>query len=147
MQPFQLFSCSSSSLAITAQLHQQGSNLSSDSLAALQPCSHAAVQPCSLAAPGNHPAALTPYGLAIPTKNPASTPQISTTASQPSHQPKAQDTNILPKKKLCSCSYYMYKRVGITHMYIRMSCNVASGAAGTACKLAIVLSQWLCQWP
>ncbi len=47
---------SSSSLAITAQLHQQRSNLQQCqlrqpcSLAALQPCSLAALQPCSLAA-------------------------------------------------------------------------------------------------
>jgi len=78
---------SSSSLAITAQLHQQHSNLQQFqlrqpcSLAAVQPCSLAAVQPCSLAAvqpnspaaricslaaPGNSPAALQPYGLAVP---------------------------------------------------------------------------------
>jgi len=70
MQPFQLFSYSgsgnaamaeaalqlwqlSSSLAFTAQRQQQLSKLqqsSSDSHAAMQPCSHAAVQPCSLAA-------------------------------------------------------------------------------------------------
>ena len=85
MQPFQLFSCSgssiaaiagaavqlwqlssSSSLAFTAQLHQQRSILQqfqlrqpcslaavqpcSRLLAALQPCSLAALQPCSLAA-------------------------------------------------------------------------------------------------
>jgi len=47
---------SSSSLAITAQLHQQRSNLQQFelrqpcSLAAMQPCSRAALQPCSLAA-------------------------------------------------------------------------------------------------
>jgi len=41
---------SSSSLAITAQLHQQRSNSSSDSLAAMQPYSRAAMQPCSRAA-------------------------------------------------------------------------------------------------
>jgi len=97
---------SSSSLAITAQLHQQRSNLQQCqlrqpcSLAALQPCSRAALQPCSraalrpcgqaalrpcglaalqlytcaapicsLAAPSNRPAALQPYGLAIPMKS------------------------------------------------------------------------------
>ncbi len=129
---------SSSSLAITAQLHQQRSNLQQcqlrqpcslaalqpcslaalqpcsraawqpcslaalqpGSLAALQPCSRAALQPCSraalrpcghaalrpcglaalqlytcaapicsLAAPSNRPAALQPYGLAIPMKS------------------------------------------------------------------------------
>ncbi len=49
-------SSSSSSLAITAQLHQQRSNVQQYqlrqpcSLAALQPCSLAAMQPCSLAA-------------------------------------------------------------------------------------------------
>jgi hypothetical protein len=67
MQPFQLFSCSgsgiaamagaatqlwqlssSSSLAITAQLHQQRSNLQQFQLR--QPCSRVALQPCSLAA-------------------------------------------------------------------------------------------------
>ena len=50
-QLFQL--SSSSSLAITAQLHQQRSNVQQYqpcSLAAVQPCSLAAVQPCSLAA-------------------------------------------------------------------------------------------------
>jgi len=54
VQPWQL--SSSSSLAVTAQLHQQRSNLQQFqlrqpcSLAAWQPCSHAVVQPCSLAA-------------------------------------------------------------------------------------------------
>ena len=49
-------SSSSSSLAITAQLHQQRSNVQQYqlrqpcSLAAWQPCSHAALQPCSFAA-------------------------------------------------------------------------------------------------
>ena len=67
MQPFQLFSGSGSSLAITAQLYQQRSNSSSDSRAALQ-ANNPATPICSLAASGNSPAALQPWGLAIPVK-------------------------------------------------------------------------------
>ena len=87
---------SSSNLAITAQLHQQRSSLQQSqlrqlySLAALQPCSRATMQPCSLAA-------VQPCTLVIPMT--ASAPQIPITALLPSHQPTAQSTNILPKKR------------------------------------------------
>ncbi len=90
MQPFQLFSCSgsgiaamagaamqpwqlssSSSLAVTAQLHQQRSNLQQFQLrqpcshAAVQPCSHAALQPCSLTALQRQSAAWQPQATAL----------------------------------------------------------------------------------
>ena len=109
---------SSSSLAITAQLHQQRSNLQPYQLrqpcsrAALQPCSHAALQPCSHAA--LQPCSLQPCSLAAmqlcsfaapmcslaaPGNSPAASQPFSlektsksetpTTALQPSHQPKA----------------------------------------------------------
>jgi len=111
---------SSSSLAITAQRHQQRSILQQCqlrqacslaalqpcSLAALQPCSHAALQPCScaavqlytcaapicsLAAPSNRPAALQPYGLAIPMKSlNTSDTNNSLTAQPPTKSPKYQ---------------------------------------------------------
>ncbi len=100
MQPWQL--SSSSSLAITAQLHQQllqlsctssaaiCSNSSPDSLAAMQPCSLAALQPCSRAAvqPCSR-AALQPCGLA--TQQPCSA----------TLQPQATACSFTP---LCSCS-------------------------------------------
>jgi len=87
LQPWQERQCShdrSESAALAAQQQQQLSYYSSAAPAAqqfaaipaqtaLQPCSHAALQPnspaariCSLAAPGNSPAALQPYGLAVP---------------------------------------------------------------------------------
>ncbi len=99
MQLWQLSSSSSLAItAITAQLHQQRSNLQQFQLrqpcshAAVQPCSHAALQPCSLAAcqpcslsalqpvslaaplcslaaSGNSTAALEPCGFAVTMKS------------------------------------------------------------------------------
>jgi len=69
MQPWQL--SSSSSLAVTAQLHQQRSNLQQFQLrqpcshAAVQPCSHAALQPCSLTALQRQSAAWQPQATAL----------------------------------------------------------------------------------
>ncbi len=86
---------SSSSLAITAQLHQQHSNLQQFQLR--QPCSRAAMQPCSLTALQHESAAWQPQATALQlysltvlrSQCKASKPEIPTTALQPSHQTKA----------------------------------------------------------
>ena len=113
--------------------------------AALQPCSHAALQPCSLAAlqpcttnlqpgsPRQQPCSFTPFWSCGPNEKPQNL--------RYQQQPYSPATNQKPQRpsrkealqlQLDMCLYYIYKRIGITN--IRMSCNVASGTAGTACK-------------
>ncbi len=125
---------SSSSLAITAQLHQQRSNLQQFqlrqpcslaplqpcSLAALQPCSRAALQPCSLTALQHHSAAWQPqatalqlYSLAVLRSN--EKPQNLRYQQQP-YSPATNQKSQCPARKEAlqlqahvTCLYYMYR--------------------------------------
>jgi hypothetical protein len=108
--------------------------------ASLQPCSFAAVQPCSFTALPNSPAAPI-CSLAAPGKLYSLVVLRSQGKPEISKQPYSSATNQKPQYphtealqlQHCMCLYYRCKGTGITNIR-SLSCIVASGMAGTACK-------------